>query len=254
MRYLMLRGLAREQRHWGSFPALLTERSGAGAVTIDMPGFGTEVARPSPRTIGEITDDVRARFRAEHGTAGGPWAILGISLGGMVALDWLARHPTDFAHGVVVNTSSTLSPLLSRFQPTNYPQIVRALVSPSTVAQERAILSFVVNRADLDKEALAREWARFADERTPRTSSVLRQLWAASRAQLPAHIARPVLVVASRADRLVSVRCSEVIAERLRAPLALHDWGGHDLSVDDPAWLCDEVVRFSAAAAAAPPR
>src|SRR5687768_6347135 len=58
-RWLLLRGLSREQRHWCSFPEDLERATGARTLCLDLPGFGTEHARISPRTIALITDDVR---------------------------------------------------------------------------------------------------------------------------------------------------------------------------------------------------
>src|SRR5690606_3024438 len=104
MQWLMLRGLAREVRHWGSFLATFEEQSGAKrALGLDLPGMGTEVGRPVPNTISGFVDDVRARFLAARGDDPGPWGIFAVSLGGMVLLNWLERYPADFARAVVVN-------------------------------------------------------------------------------------------------------------------------------------------------------
>jgi pimeloyl-ACP methyl ester carboxylesterase len=244
MRVLMLRGLAREKRHWGTFPRMFAERLGAQVHTLDLAGFGTESARLSPTSIQAITDDTRARFLAERPPGDGPWMLLAISLGGMVALDWAARFPADFNRVVVINTSSALSSPFRRFRPGNYPRIVRAITATDALDRERSILKITVNRTDLDREAIAREWAAWAQERRPQHASFARQLYAATRSKLPKKIEIPVLVLASTADRLVSYRCSERIARALDAKLALHHAGGHDLSIDAPEWLCDESARF----------
>ena len=62
--WLLLRGLVREQRHWGTFPALLAEGTRSRVLTLDLPGVGTERGRKSPTTIPGIVDDIRARFLA----------------------------------------------------------------------------------------------------------------------------------------------------------------------------------------------
>ncbi len=49
--WLLLRGLGREKRHWGSFPEALERKLGARVLALDLPGFGTENARPSPATV-----------------------------------------------------------------------------------------------------------------------------------------------------------------------------------------------------------
>ena len=86
-RWLLLRGLAREQRHNGRFAEVLADALGdATAHGIDFPGAGTEFARLSPASIRGIMEDIRARWlrlREEHP---GEWSLLGISLGGMVTM------------------------------------------------------------------------------------------------------------------------------------------------------------------------
>ena len=84
MDWLFLRGLAREHRHFGDFPARFSaEVAGSTPRAMDLPGFGTERARTSPAHIDAIVDDVRARHRIQNGTA---WcSVVAISLGGLVA-------------------------------------------------------------------------------------------------------------------------------------------------------------------------
>src|SRR5262245_38107773 len=98
MRWLLLRGLTREARHWGRFPAILEATLGARTACVDLPGVGTEAGKLSPISIPEIVDHVRARWSRE----GEEWSLLGISLGGMIAAEWVYRFPTDFARVVLI--------------------------------------------------------------------------------------------------------------------------------------------------------
>jgi hypothetical protein len=43
---------------------------------------------------------------------------------------------------------------------------------------------------------------------------------------------------------LVHPAISERIARKLRLPLAEHPDGGHDLPVDDPHWVADQLAAF----------
>ena len=95
MNWLLLRGMTRELRHWGPFPRIFEERApGARVLCLDLPGAGTERARPSPWSVGGIAEDVRRRWRAAAAAGEGQWAVLGISLGGMVTLEWCRRCRT----------------------------------------------------------------------------------------------------------------------------------------------------------------
>ncbi len=240
--WILLRGLGREQRHWGEFPERFAEATKARVFCIDLPGFGTEHARTSPATIAGIVDDLRRRF-APH-RRDDRWSILGISLGGMTALEWCALHPDDFVRCVAVNSSARPSRSLERFRPAGLRAIARALVS-GKVARERALLGVISNAPSATLDALAIEHARMRAERPPSGASLVAQVRAA-RAFVVPKLATPVLVLASTADRLVSHRCSERIAENLGAPLFLHDAGGHDLSLDEPAWISERVVAWNA--------
>ena len=102
-RWLLLRGLAREQRHWGAFRAALASQ-GAEVQCLDLPGAGTENDRKSPASIRGITEDLRERWRRTPRE--GAWGLCAVSLGGMVAMDWCGRHPDDFDALVLVNTSA----------------------------------------------------------------------------------------------------------------------------------------------------
>ncbi|OGQ13230.1 MAG: hypothetical protein A2138_11485 [Deltaproteobacteria bacterium RBG_16_71_12] len=242
--WILLRGLAREQRHFGDFPVAFAARvPNARVTTLDLPGFGDQAARPSPLGVDAIVDDLRARAFA-GAPRRGPRGILALSLGGMVALTWATRHPDDFARVVVVNTSSAdLSPPWQRFSPAVALRLPR-LLAAAPLARERAILAVTSNRAPADNEPVAARWAAWFDEVRPARVNVLRQLVAAARCRRPGRVAAPVLVLASRADRLVSWRCSERLAHALGAELRVHDAGGHDLSLDAPDWICDQVARW----------
>ncbi len=242
MNWLLLRGLSREQRHWGAFPVLLSGAVGGEVLCLDAPGFGTEHERLSPRTVSEITDDVRGRWL--RGQGDGSWAVLGISLGGMVALDWVDRYPSDFKRCVVINTSSSDAPILQRFR---LPGVRSALLRGfrSAEANERAVLAISSNRTDLNRDTITLQWAAWAAERPPRGSSVTNQVAAAIRFGAPAALSVPLLVLGSRGDRLVSNRCSQRIAARLNATLLLHDSAGHDLPLDDPDWTCEQIAAWA---------
>lgn len=249
MRWLFLRGLAREQRHWLGFPdtfaAQVRHPSGAPTTTIalDLPGFGTENDALVPATVAGFVDDLRPRLRRSI-TAGERCAIFGVSLGGMVALDWLARHPADFAAGVIVNSSlADLSPPWQRMR----PQVaLRALVAAClpVARRERFTLAMIRHRGDLDADAA--RYAEIAAATPPHRAHAVAQLRAALAMRCPARLDVPALVLTSIGDRFVSWRCSQRIAQRLSLPLRIHtgtgrDAAGHDLPLDDPAWVCDQV-------------
>lgn len=245
--WLMLRGLAREKRHFGEFPATFSRLlPGRLAFPMDLVGFGALSREPVPWTLGEIVEELRPRFLAERPNEG-PWSIFAISLGGMVALEWAARYPQDFASVVVANTSAgDQSSLWQRFRPVMWPKLPGLLFGDAR-ARERTILEVTVNSA-IDKDALAVTWCGYYHERKPSQRAFIGQMVAAARSRLPASLQPRLLVLASKADRLVSWRCSERIAVKLGARLELHAEAGHDLSLDAPEWICERIAAFHEAA------
>ena len=57
--WLFLRGLSREQAHWGEFIKRCERELGWYCHAVDLPGFGSEHLRKSPLTMSEIRRDIR---------------------------------------------------------------------------------------------------------------------------------------------------------------------------------------------------
>jgi pimeloyl-ACP methyl ester carboxylesterase len=237
VQWLFLRGLIREKRNWGSFPEIFTRATGDSVFTVDLPGAGTENRERVPLSVPDMVDHVRARWLRDR-TGEGPWSLLAVSLGGMIALTWQEKYPQDFQRVVVVNTSSgDLSGPLERFN----PRALRVALARNHVEREKRIVDITVNRRDFDIEAHAARAAEIARDRPISFRSGLRQIVAGTRSKLPKKAHVPTLVLASTADRLVKHICSERIAQKLGAELRLHHTGGHDLPFDAPEWIAEQV-------------
>lgn len=253
MNWLFLRGLAREQRHWGDFPARF-ERNvpGARVRCLDLPGAGTEHRRASPASVEAIMEDVRARWLALRDASEGPWGLLAMSLGGMVAMAWCEAHPEDFARVVLASTSSgELSRPWRRFAPGILPGALRAFAERDPVRREANILRITTGVAD-GLDDVARDWARHGEDRRMRRANVVRQLRAAAAFRAPHELATPALVLAGAGDRLAHPSCARLLASQLRAPLAIHPQAGHELALDAPQWVCEQVAAWVAPRAASP--
>jgi pimeloyl-ACP methyl ester carboxylesterase len=250
MNWLLLRGLTREARHWGDFPQQLRRAFPASRVlTLDLPGTGTECARTSPWSIAEIADDVRARFlsaRRRRGQSAGreQWAVIAVSLGGMVVLDWLGRYPNDFVRAVVVNSSS--AEVGRPWQRLSLRQLLGCLVAAvtgTTEQRERRVLE-AVTATNGDLAALAPVWAGYAEDRPVTATTGVRQIAAGWRFRRPGWIKVPMLFLSSRGDKLVDPVCTARLARWYAAPLCVHPTAGHELDLDDPAWLIQQVREW----------
>lgn len=244
--WILLRGWAREARHWGDFPAQLKAvMPEARIVALDLPGNGQLYRRPSPLTVGSMVERCRESLRSQD--AARPYYLFGLSLGGMVSTEWASRHPEEVAACVLVNTS--LRPFNSfreRLRPRSYGTLLRlAFIERDPRAREAAILHLTSARRG-PRTDLISSWARYGEEQPVSRLNALRQVAAAARYRAPDAPPVPILVLAGAGDRLVDAKCSENLARRWKVPIAVHPTAGHDLTLDDGPWAAAQVARWIA--------
>jgi pimeloyl-ACP methyl ester carboxylesterase len=241
--WVFLRGWAREARHWGDFPAQFrAAMPDAQIVEIDPPGGGRFHAQRSLLTVESMVEHARAWLRGQGIAA--PYHLLGLSLGGIMSLDWAARHPGEVAACVVLNTSlRPFSAFYERIRPRNYATLLRVLLERDPGARETAIFR-LTSSGELRTDIVS-AWTRCATEQPMSRGNALRQLAAAARYRAPsAPPSVPVLVLASEGDRLVDPGCSRSLAKAWQLPIALHPTAGHDLALDDGPWVAAQVRRW----------
>lgn len=245
-RWILLRGLTRESRHWGAFAPMLEARCGA-VLPIDLPGNGTLAHWRSPADVDAYVDAVRAEAQ-RHG-ARPPHRVLAMSLGGMVASAWAWRFPDEIERLVLVNTSMRpYSRFYERLRPAAWPALARAAwhwrdgdrgADRGNVAEamirERTCARRDTLAADLDA------WCAIRASAPVSRANALRQLLAAARYTVRGVPGCPALVLSSSEDRLVDPACSARLARAWGATHREHPWAGHDLPHDDPQWLVDVV-------------
>lgn len=243
--WVLLRGLAREQGHWGRFATLLQHRVPAGdvVVAVDLPGNGERWREASPLSVPAMLDAVRDALRSRGCGCGGPCIVIALSLGGMVAMQWAAQAPQELRACVLINSSAAdFSPFWARLRPGAWPALLKGLWLSSAHARETAVFAATSN-LPVDGETIA-AWAQIAQARPVARRNVARQLLAAARYHAPAALRVPTLLLASRGDRLVAPSCSAALAQAWQAPLTEHPWAGHDLPLDDPLWVVDAVTGW----------
>ena len=247
--WVVLRGLSREKRQWGSFPELLEQsRPSMKVLRLDLPGIASARDRMAPFSVKKMVDDLRARLMTEERVLdpsfSGRWGVLGVSLGGMVALDWSYRYPHDFGAAVVVNSSAgnlTLPQL--RLRPKNIPTLIKAARTPDLVERELIVLRMNTTHHGENRE-IAKRWAHYRQQAPVARSTLLRQLIAGFRFQCPPSVRTPTLLVSGAKDRFVSPLCTKRLAERLSVPHVQHPTAGHDLPLDAPEWLVKQMLEF----------
>ncbi|RZF30534.1 alpha/beta hydrolase [Paraburkholderia sp. UYCP14C] len=260
--WILLRGLTRETRHWGRLPAALretlgqnpagclreaittataTSATGVRLLLLDLPGNGEFVQRRAPASVAGMVAFVR-RAALQTGVPG-PYNVIAMSLGGMVATSWAQRHPGEIGRLVLINTSMRpFSRAHERLRPSAWPGLLGVAAHWGDAADaESGIHRLTCNNVDSLGADLA-AWTAIRHSAPVSRANALRQLWAAARFRAAA--AAPgcaMLLLSSRADGLVNPVCSAKLAAAWGVPHREHPWAGHDLPHDDPAWTAAQI-------------
>lgn len=253
---VLIRGLAREARHWGKFSDELREAyeelgHEARIETIDLPGCGRHSEMHAMLSIDETADFAREKMKeilvreSEQGLKPADHRrLVSISLGGMVAASWLSRYPTDFHSAVLINSSFRgLSKVYDRLQWKSWWRIPPILKHQDIRSRESKILDWVSNSAAVRDGALPL-WVAIQESRPVSTLNLGIQLTAAARFKAPDTIPVPLLVLTSRQDRMVNTECSRALAETYGARIESHPTAGHDLPLDAGPWTAAMIAKW----------
>ncbi len=163
----------------------------------------------------------------------------------MVAAEWISEYPNDFKGAVLINTSFRgTAPATKRLSLHAATRLMRIIAMGDLAEQEKAVLKLTTVKAEFTDEAIA-ERVRARRERPTSRSNFFRQLFAGWRYRLPQEKpSRPVLLLSSLGDKLVHPDCADALARMWDATLERHPWAGHDLPLDDPQWVADQVAQW----------
>lgn len=257
--WLLLRGLGRDHRHWGTFVAQFKLAFPDDKVSVlDTCGNGEFATLKSPLSIAEYTDHCRLMLGESLGVnIGGKLAgtpekstanihLVALSLGGMIALDWAHRFSDEVLSITLINTSAAnLTPWYKRINLLAVIKSILAIVwNCNDEAIENEILQLTSNKQQ-HTDILAR-WTKY--RRVQRTSlfNLIRQLIAASRFKANSLAKVTPLVLSSRADRLVNNVASKDIHRYFGGILVKHYSAGHDLPLDDGSWVISQIKQYLA--------
>lgn len=238
--FLLLSGLMREQRHWGEFPEILQARFPGSEIFIpDIPGNGRNFRTCSPDSIEKITDFVRQQQAPKSDRL----FLIGQSMGGMSAIDWMQRYPEEISCAVLINTSARpYSPFFHRLRWTCYPSILK-LAFQKPAQQEKTLLNLLSNLKNQDG-TLLQDWRTWRRQYPVSQKSVFNQLLACTVFKSTEKPQHPVMIAASKTDRLVDFRCSVSLHQAWQTAYQEHPYAGHILPLDDPDWLAEKIENW----------
>lgn len=238
--FVLIRGLLRDARHWGEFTDKLQQSFPHSLIsTPDVPGNGRLHRAVSPTTIAAMTETLRGQITASY-----PLTLIGLSMGGMIAIDWMCRYPDEVEAAVLINTSvRPLSPFYQRLHWMVYPRLFSIIVH-TPAERESDILNLTSNYRRQDGRLL-RDWQCWQRQCPVSAVSAKNQLLAAVKFSLPVSKPRQsILVVTSTADRLVNYHCSLKLSQAWQTDYFQHDTAGHDLPLDEPLWLAHAIAQW----------
>jgi pimeloyl-ACP methyl ester carboxylesterase len=245
--WLLLRGLTREAGHWEDFLNPLQQAFPAAQINcLDLSGSGVFYLQTSPDSIAEITRQLRQHAQ-ENGWLQSKITLLTLSLGGMVAWEWMQQYPDDINGAVLMNSSlAAVNPFYQRLRWQSYGKLAKIVLQADIYQRELAIVKLVSN-LESQHEKVAAQWAQIQTLRPVSRKNALRQIIAAAK-YAPAldKPVMPVLLLNGLGDRLVSPACSQRISKRWSLPLISHPWAGHDLCLDDSTWVIAQLQHWLA--------
>lgn len=237
--FILIRGLLREARHWGDFSHQLQQQfPNVQIIALDLPGNGQLNHLTSPNTITGMTEALRTQIKVRK-----KLRLIALSMGGMIAIDWMMRYPQEIESAVVINTSARpISPFYQRLRWTTYLKLLKMLCH-TAMQQEIDILALTSNKHSNNRAIIA-SWQEWRKQNPVSMKSAQNQCVAAAKFTInspPRQLSRPLLVLTSKADHLVDYRCSIKLSKMLKADLIQHETAGHDLPLDEPEWVVDTI-------------
>jgi len=211
--------------------------SGLRVIAVDNRGAGESIVSKS-FLMEDMVDDVKGIMEAEGVTKS---AVVGISMGGLIAQLFAATYPERVSHLVLVSTTSdpaTISSSNHRW-PTDLEGIVtrmNAYFSESFVAKNKLLIQAMAKnilKGMNDGDFLAQ--SRYQDEAIAQ----------ASLAGVHQKITCPTLLIHGTVDKIIPFGESEKLSQLLpHAERIIYDGYGHLLIAEKSKEFYEDIVKF----------
>jgi pimeloyl-ACP methyl ester carboxylesterase len=241
---LLIQGLGYAMWAWQmQVPALSRERR---AIVFDNRGAGRSVKAPGPYTIELLADDAAAVL--EDVTHGVPAHVVGLSMGGYIALTLALRHP-ELVRSLVLTGTAAGGPGTSPVPAATLDAwLAAAGLPPEEYARRTMPISFAPGWTDEHRAEYDGLLAARLEYPTPP------ECWAAQYDACTVFLERgapveqidvPALVLHGDADRVVPVENGRSLVRRLpHSRLVVLAGRGHLAPLETPEAFNAEVLRF----------
>ena len=236
---LLLHGLGTDGTSWGyQVPALLEKRM--RPIILDIPGFGKSPFTKRNWNIAKAAAEIAGLIRDK---LIGPLNVVGISMGGTIALQIALDYPQTVERLVLVNTFAALRPtrlkdlayLASRFMRAN-------LLGVEAQAEMVAWRIF----PEADQESLRKILIESILQSDPAVyRAAMRSLGLFDVKKRLKHIKTPTLVITGTLDSMVPPPVQAVLAQNIRgARQVLIQGGRHAVIADHPEQFNRALLEF----------
>lgn len=236
---ILLRGLSRQAGHWGdSLKAFQKAFPQSEILTPDLPGAGVNHQGQVPWGVKQFIPVLREQVQLNPGEKN---IVIGLSLGGMCAMEWVKQFPEDFSGAVIMNSSfGDLSKPWERMSVRGLTHLALTRFKKGE-SQEAAVMKVISQNQKVHKKNV--ELALKLQEEQPiKLNSIVRQLLSAAFYRMGVEeLPVPVLALGSMKDDLVSPDCTIQLGKKISCEVRLHSWAGHELDLDDAEWVCKQI-------------
>jgi pimeloyl-ACP methyl ester carboxylesterase len=228
---LLLRPLGGSTLSWGPFADALEKE--LRVITFDP------IARSTTRAMAADA----AAVLDDHGVERAH--VFGISLGGMVAT-WLAIDHASRVDRLALVSTLPKGSMFRHDVVLRALSLVRCLARPPAQAEASLATRILSTRFRREHPREVERVRSAAMKRPASHRALLTMLAAAARHDATARlreIAAPTLVVAGELDPIVSRASQRLLVQIPHARFELARGVGHDVSVEAPEWLAEQVIR-----------
>ncbi|MBW6512892.1 MAG: alpha/beta hydrolase [Desulfuromonadaceae bacterium] len=240
---LMIHGFPLCAAMWAQQKMALTA-AGYRVLTPDLPGFGTEPARPLPNGLDDYADFLAALLDRE-GVAQA--VVVGMSMGGYILQNLLERYPQRVSAAIFVVTRAATDDEAGKAKRTALAAEARAgRVGP--VAEAFSGILFAARTAQ-ERPALVAMVGGWMRSATPEgvAEGLLAMRDRKDYTELLATFTAPALVIGAEQDRAIPAEHSRALAERLpNAELRIVSGAGHLANLEEPEAFNRVLLEFLA--------
>jgi pimeloyl-ACP methyl ester carboxylesterase len=236
---LLVMGLGMPGRAWGTLPEMLAERY--RVITLDNLGTGNSTLPTRHIRVSDMADDAAAVMDAAGVRKA---AVFGVSMGGMITIELVLRHPEKVSAlvlgcthgGYLTSKKPSLRVTTDLFRGTMQKKMDLARTATFLVSEE-------FYRANPE---VLHEWLRSAGRPSART--ILTQVLAIASYEATSRLASinvPTLVISGDADKLVPSVNSRRLADRITgAKLCMLPGVGHAFRLEAEAKSYEVISSF----------